>query len=252
MADYATEASHWYVRLKGDPFYTIIGANGKERPVTVRDAKKLGDIVPSVTSIIPLQSRPGLDIWKQDQTILACLTLTRNEGETEAEYIARLKADSKEQARKAAERGKEIHGYIQKGFEGKWPGIDGIKYYLFARNLVDAECGPNIVWSSEKSFATDYYGGKVDLHSDDFLIDFKTTEKELDTIRTWDEHAQQLAAYDAGLGGRGRKCGILYIHTKTAQSKMIWIPPEELSKGYDCFMALLAFWRAKNGFPAIR
>lgn len=36
---YKAEAGHWYSK-EGEPKYTIIGANGKERNTTLRDAKK--------------------------------------------------------------------------------------------------------------------------------------------------------------------------------------------------------------------
>ena len=34
-----SESGHWYTQ-EGDPMYTVIGANGKERNTTLRDAKK--------------------------------------------------------------------------------------------------------------------------------------------------------------------------------------------------------------------
>ena len=46
---YKSEAGHWYDRA-GEPMYTIIGANGKERNTNLRDAKSLG-LVPSVTTV---------------------------------------------------------------------------------------------------------------------------------------------------------------------------------------------------------
>jgi hypothetical protein len=89
------------------------------------------------------------------------------------------------------------------------------------------------------------YGGKVDLHDSTYLIDIKTTEKDVADLKTWDDHAMQLAAYDFGLGNRGRKCGILYINYK-AESRLIWLEPKELEKGWKMFCALLNFWYAKN------
>ena len=42
---FTSESGHWYTQ-EGDPMYTIIGANGKERNTTLRDAKK-EKLVPS-------------------------------------------------------------------------------------------------------------------------------------------------------------------------------------------------------------
>ena len=35
-----SESGHWYTQ-EGDPMYTVIGANGKERNTTLRDARKI-------------------------------------------------------------------------------------------------------------------------------------------------------------------------------------------------------------------
>ena len=37
IASHAAESGHWYGR-NGEPAYTIVGANGKARPTTLRDA----------------------------------------------------------------------------------------------------------------------------------------------------------------------------------------------------------------------
>ena len=243
MSSYATEQGHWY-DAAGNPAYTVIGKNGKERPTTLRDAKKL-NLVPSVTMIIRCAVAPGLDAWKQDQTILACLTLPRIEGEPEQDYISRIKEDAKAQAAKAAERGTQIHAWIEQGFSGDIE-PQGVPYFRSALDIIEKECGDSI-WNTEKSFATKRYGGKVDLHNNEYLIDLKTTEKDLANIKTWDEHAMQLAAYNHGLGGGpDRKCGILYFNVNTAESKILWIGGEEIQRGLQCFMALLDFWYAKN------
>ena len=244
MADFAAESGHWYEKITGTPKYTYTNKKGEIKNTTLREARKEG-WVPSVTHILSLAYKSGLENWKQEQTILACLTMPRIENEPEADYIARLKADSKAQAQKAAARGTEIHGYVEAGFrerlsEEAQPFFNSAVKAIFAETV-----GGDIAWSVEKSFATDRYGGKVDLHNDLYLIDIKTTEKDVADLTTWPEHAQQLSAYDRGLGNPGRKCGILYINYK-AESRLIWIEPKELEKGWKCFQALLDFYMAKN------
>lgn len=110
-------AEHWYTR-QGKPCYTVLGKNGKERDTTLADARKLG-LVPSVTTIIREASAPALERWKREQMMLSALTLPRNEGEPEAEWLKRVLVDAEETARKAAERGTEIHDAIEKGFRGE-------------------------------------------------------------------------------------------------------------------------------------
>jgi len=241
-AKHTEEAGHWY-KKDGSPAYTIIGKTG-ERPTTLRDARKLG-LLPSVTSIIQLAARPGLQAWMNDQLIMACLTMPRIEGESEGDYITRLKADSKAQAQKAAERGTQIHAWVQQGFENKPLTSDQYTFFYHAEESLKDACG-ECEWKTEESFATDRYGGKVDLHSDRHVIDAKTTDKDLATIRTWEEHALQLGAYRHGLNMDFAQCGILYINVNTAESKLIWISEDDLVKGWKCFSALLDFYFAKT------
>ena len=243
-ADHGKESGHWYKR-DGSPAYTVIGKNGNERPTTLRDARK-ENLLPSVTTIIRCAAAPGLVNWMIDQAIMAALTLPRIEGENDAEFMARVKADSKEQAKKAAEKGTLIHSWVQGGFEGKMLPVAGEPFYRSAVRTLDKECCPQL-WISEKSFATGRFGGKVDLHNDDYLIDIKSTDKYLGALKTWDEMHMQAAAYDEGMGGPARKCGILYINVNTAESRLIWITGEELLRGWECFEALVDFWYAKSG-----
>lgn len=261
MADFAIEGGHWY-KSDGTPFYTMLGKNGKERSVTLRDVKKLGNLYPSVTMIIGLAAKPGLDIWKQYQTILACLTMPKIDGESESDYITRLKTDSKSHAEQAAMKGTEIHGYIEKGFRGDL--VESNKYFESVSETIVKECGLQD-WASEKSFASSLgYGGKIDLHNDKYLIDFKTIEKNIETLKIQEEQKMQLSAYNNGLITANvnemwlwkisayditanRKCGICYVHRETTESKLLWINEKELVKGWRCFLALLEFFYAKTG-----
>lgn len=242
MADYASEQGHFYDR-DGTPRYTYINKKGVEKPTTLREARKYG-WWPGYSNVAALAARPGLDQWKQEQLILACLTLPKVEGESEQDYIKRIKEDAKVQAKKAAERGTEIHGYIEKGFRSELVGFN--KYFESVIHTITKECSIQ-AWSTEKSFAFNGYGGKVDLYNSMYLIDFKTTDKPLDDVKLWDEHYMQLAAYQGGLGIVTSKCGICYIHRETAESKLIWAKSEDISKGSRCFMALLDYYYHKTG-----
>ena len=77
---FTSESGHWYAQ-DGEPMYTIIGANGKERNTTLRDAKSLG-LVPSVTTILGMIAKPSLENWKINQALNSALTLEKNEGES--------------------------------------------------------------------------------------------------------------------------------------------------------------------------
>jgi len=103
---------------------------------------------------------------------------------------------------------------------------------------------------AERSFAHPLgFGGKVDLSGDDFVIDFKTTEKPLTELLTWDEHACQLWAYRFGLGIPDARCAIVYVSvSEPGLARLIEIPEAGLVRGGEMFRALLDFWKAKNKF----
>ena len=111
-----SESGHWYDR-EGNPAYSITAKNGKLRPTTLRDART-HNLCPSVTTIIGVAAKPGLDTWKQQQVLLSALTLPRQEGELEESWLERVMMDSKQTGRIAAERGTAIHATIQAFFEG--------------------------------------------------------------------------------------------------------------------------------------
>ena len=238
-ADHASQQGHWY-RKDGTPAYTIAGKNGKERNTTLRDARKEG-LLPSVTSIIRCAAAPGLELWKSQQVLMAALTTDRLPDETEQEFIDRIIRDSQEQALKARERGTLIHAWVQGGFEGEPLEPEAFDYYTAAYKAIEQDIG-NQRWFCEQAFATERYGGKIDLYNDEYILDLKTTDKDLTDVKTWPEHHMQLAAY---CRHNGHRCGILYINYK-AETKLIWITNEEKETGWQCFNALLDFYYAKT------
>jgi hypothetical protein len=246
-AKHGSEQGHFYYP-DGRPAYTYLNKKGEEKPTTLREARKLG-LWPGCTTVIKLASQPGLINWIIDQHILAALSLPRIPDETDDEFVARIKEDAKAQAKRAAEIGTTVHACVQSGFENKLLAADAKVYYLSAREALNEAVGC-LCWKSEQSFAKDGYGGKVDLHTWDleqqYVVDIKSTTKPLEGLKTWDEHSLQLAAYRHGLGMDDARCFILYIHTETAESKLIELDSKELEKGWKCFAALLQFFYAKT------
>jgi len=239
-----SESGHWY-KKDGSPAYTTIGKTG-ERATTLRDARKLG-LLPSTTGIIRQLSSAGLDLWKQQQVLLAALTLPRLADEPEADWLKRVMQDSKATGREAAERGTAIHALIQTWFEGvympeKPPYINKILETLenaFGKQL----------WLSEQSFGHPLgYGGKCDLMAKTgFIVDFKTKDTDLDKVDVYFEHEMQLAAYREGLGVPTARCAIVFVNANTDQVKLIEIEQDRLQKGWECFEHLLRVYQIKNG-----
>jgi len=240
----AAESGHWYEK-DGTPRYTLIGANGKERNTTLRDARKM-NLFPSVTTVIACAAQPQLEKWKRNQVLMAALTLPRNDGESEVEWIARVEEDWQQEGRAAAERGTQIHAAVEQSFRGETPAADLIPFVLAAT----AKLPPATQFTPERSFAClSGYGGKTDLCAIDgsWLIDVKTKDGDLpDSI--YDSHVMQLAAYRAGMGMHFARCGILYVARDRPEATLVEAAEESLQQGGSMFNALLLYWQAKNKY----
>ena len=246
MSDFATEQGHFY-QADGTPCYTIIGKNGKERNTTLRDARTLG-LVPSVTGIIRMAAAPGLEKWKRNMVLLSALTLPRNDGESEGQWLDRVEQDWQQQGRDAAAKGTAIHGAIEKWYRNTYLEREEFDQYLNWLTVVDAQlkvsCG-NQQWSAERSFAHELgYGGKIDLHSSDWVVDIKTKDNLDGDL--YDEHIMQLAAYRYGLGIKEARCGILFVNRNVPESRFIEASASDLERGFTMFKCLLEFWKARN------
>ena len=249
VKDKQQDTGHWYTK-QGTPAYTTIGKTG-ERATTLRDARKEG-LLPSVTTIINLMSKAGLDTWKQQQVLLAALTLPREPNEPEQDWLKRVMSDSKATGREAAERGTAIHNIIQGYFEQMY--LPEKPVYLDAIDDALKNHFGNQPWLSEKSFGHHLgYGGKCDLmakpmngQGSGFVVDFKTKDTDLDKVDIYFEHELQLAAYREGLNLPNARCAILFVNGKTNQVKLVEIEEPQLQKSWECFQHLLRVYQIKN------
>ena len=232
--------SHWYDK-DGSPRYEIEGKTGL-RPTTLRDARKNG-WVPSVSTIWKdVVAAPGLVRWSQSQLFEAIYSNESHAQETEDGYKKRVFDIYRKESLKAAERGTMIHGILENYF------VSGIGAPGYGSLISGTEskllevCGKQD-WKIEHSFAHDLgYGGKIDIHSDEWMVDFKT--KELDEGKkpdVYDAYGVQLAAYDHGMGG-GRKLLNLFISVSSPG----YVYPyqwEEKERLFSMFSTALQLWK---------
>jgi len=244
----ASEAGHWYTR-DGDPMYTVPSKkDGTPRNTTLRDARER-NLVPSVTTILNIAAKPGLNVWLQEQAILAALTLPRGTEETESAWLKRVVQDSKAQARDAADLGTEIHAAIQGFYEGQKASAFPIHVQTCTK-AIESHYGAK-KWIAERAFAHEMgFGGKVDMHTDGIVIDIKT--KDFDDpakVAGYDEHLMQLAAYRVGLGMPEARCANVFVSRTNADLAVVkeWAE-EDLARGWLMFTALLSFWQYKNQY----
>ena len=243
----ASESLHWY-RRDGTPQYSVEAAKGGMRATTLRDARKM-NLVPSVTTILKCAASPGLEAWKLNQMLLAALTLPRGESESEESFVARVVLDSKEHAKKAAERGTRVHTAVEKYYEGKTDDTM-IEYQLGVSKVIKDSFG-HLKFLPEKSFGHEMgFGGKVDLHAPGVVLDIKSkefTSSTIDKVEAYDEHMMQLAAYRVGLGMPEARCANVFASvTEPGLCKVVEWSQEDLSRGWTMFESLLKYWQAKN------
>jgi hypothetical protein len=244
----AAESTHWYTRT-GDPMYTVPSKkDGSQRPTTLRDARER-NLVPSVTTILNIAAKPGLNVWLQEQAILAALTLPRYENELESVWLKRVVQDSKSQAREAADLGTEIHTAVQGFYEGKRASAFPIHVQTCTKAIESHYGARN--WVAERAFAHEMgFGGKVDLHSEGIVIDIKTKDfSDPSKVVPYDEHLMQLAAYRVGLGMPEARCANVFISRTNPDLAVVteWAE-EDLQRGWKMFTALLSFWQYKNQY----
>lgn len=245
----AAESLHWY-NLDGSPQYTVTAKDGSQRSTTLRDARKM-NLVPSVTTIMSCAAKPGLEAWKLNQMLLAALTLPRAQDEPEDAYVKRIVADSKEQAKQAAERGTAVHAALESWYEGVMH-AEYVEHQMAVAEEVKNVFG-DLNWATEKSFAHKFgFGGKVDLHSKDgqgVVLDFKTKEfSDPAKVDAFDENCMQLSAYRVGLEIPQARCANVFVSVTVPGLVVIkeWTQPE-LQRGWEMFNALRMFWFAKSG-----
>lgn len=252
-----SESQHWYTK-EGQPVYTVKVKNGNGRATTLRDARKLG-LVPSVTTIIKAAAKPALENWKQNQVLLAALTLPKEDGETDDQWCKRIMEDSRQHAIQAAAKGIEIHAAIQ----GACEGFADPEYSAYIAGVESAlhEWHPGIPgneWVSEMAFAHPLgFGGKADLSAGvinigRFVADYKTKGfGPDDDLKVFDEQAMQLAAYREGLGLKGARCAIVYISiTNPGVTQLVEFEEWELQRGWDMFRHLLAYWKYQKKYES--
>jgi hypothetical protein len=222
--------------------------DGTPRNTTLRDARER-NLVPSVTTILNIAAKPGLNVWLQEQAILAALTLPRGTEETESAWLKRVVQDSKAQARDAADLGTEIHAAVQGFYEGRKASAFPIHVQTCTKAIESHYGARN--WIAERAFAHEMgFGGKVDMHTDGIVIDIKT--KDFDDpakVIGYDEHLMQLAAYRVGLGMPEARCANVFVSRTNADLAVVkeWAE-EDLARGWLMFTALLSFWQYKNQY----
>lgn len=180
---------------------------GEWRDPDLRDARKVGAL-PSVTTILSLLDKPGLDKWRVTQGIKAAWDAGAEAGFNQSgesgPNIPELLQKSEEYTRWTQDFGTATHWWINQ----KLKGSDEIPPMMAgAEEVADGV----LEWCAKEGYSLDHtehrfvrpdlgWAGTVDLmgtvHGRPCIIDLKTQEPPLTPYL---EHALQLAGYDYAL-----------------------------------------------------
>ncbi len=258
--------SHWY-DPQGNPKYEIKGANGKLRPTTLRDARKL-NLVPSVTTIMSVEDKPGLLVWKQQQLLKACMLCPYDEEMyDETFWKQKVMAQSELISKTAAERGTAIHNALEHYYvTGEV--LDKDREFIEPVIKFMNERFPGVEWIAEESFASPYgFGGKVDMHSKGkwhsevqsgkkvkvwdqlpIVLDYKTKDTaDPKKMIAYDQHHMQTAAYANGFKIEEAERYNLFISTHVPGLYAL-TESTDYEREYGMFSNLLQFWQLKNNY----
>ncbi len=243
---------HWYTKA-GESCHEVPNkSSGGMRATTLTDARKLG-LVPSVTTIMDIQSKPALIAWIQNQLLDAVIDKPFDVYKwTEEEYKRQMIEQSRKVGRDAADKGNYVHDLMDKYFK---TGVKDEVYVPPILALLDSEF-PGVEWISEEGFAHESgFGGRVDLHSKthNIIVDFKTKDKEdIKAVKAYDDHKVQLSAYQMGLRlpDSTKRYNLFTSVAKGFEGSSNLVEAKDFEQPRDIFTALLDLWKVKNKYDS--
>jgi len=270
------EPSHWYLR-DGRPFHEIANKDGTgNRATTLRDARKVMAF-PSVTNVLGVLAKPGLDAWKIEQGIMAALTLPRQTDEPLDVFARRVVEDMGAQVEKAADFGSAIHNACEVyALKNEVPTDKGLLAFFepwrqwFDENVERVGCVEQVFVHSELGYA-----GRVDMvallkggsatglggYSDPYwaVVDFKTQKVKRSAkgepkpafYETW---PLQLAAYRQAVLVSGAKhvTGMVSVVIDSAQPGPVHVKRwDDADYLFGSFVAALGLWKYVKGYDPV-
>jgi hypothetical protein len=245
------ESGHYYAADGTAVFEVPNKSKGGMRPTTLKDCKSLG-LFPSTTTILKILASPELDRWKQQQVIMASLTLPRRQEESDEDYCSRIMDDAFKQVGDAADLGTQIHKAFENHFQGlqydpemepyiapikKWVEKNNVTFLKHELRLVNHEVG---------------YAGTTDalMQKDGelYIMDIKSRKTRPDyDIKPWSKEPMQIASYAKIVGA---KKGVnLYISTtEPGRIGEAWYDEATLTSEYEAFTHVVALWQHANKY----
>lgn len=256
--------SHWYTRA-GEPCYEVPKkSNPSEmRATTLRDAKELG-LLPSVTTILDVLRKPGLENWKIEQAVLSVLTTPRALGEADDAFVERVLHTERQQdaeAQKARDLGSAVHDAMERWFSGRDVPAD-LRPWIEPAAREVGKFGRYV--TAEKILVGEGYAGRTDLiletDAEWLIFDFKSAKRLPD--KPWPENQLQLAAYAAAFHRMTSRESVVFdaeqpkrirvancFISTTEQGKFVIHEHSEWQRSFNQgFRPLVEVWQWVNNF----
>jgi len=237
-----------------------LASGSGERNTTLRDARK-HNLIPSVTTLLGLFAKPGLERWKQDQLIRIAHENPPLDGESFEDYADRCLVLHEKPVEDAASFGTRIHDAIEKFFEGDpiddellpyvkpafdWKQENQLRFIEREKTMVNLEEG---------------FAGTVDIvglgaNQEKFVIDWKTRKtKKGVKVSSYDFQIHQIAAYAATYWGADavdaeqvHGANAYLSSTEPGRFEVIKYSPSELKDAWGVFKSACAIWRSLKGY----
>lgn len=248
-----SSSSHYYNR-RGEPRYTY---GPDKKPTTVTQARKNG-WVPSVTTILGLYPKIGLDISISNELMdLAASDPFRDGGKmSRYQWHGKQRAEQREKSMEAARIGTLYHDAIEAiikddGLSEEHDELSVKTLYTFREWWNDSKLEALDI---EAGFASDLgYGGKIDLVAEDGMntiyVDWKTQRTTPGKpVNFWPTYALQLEAYARGdMNFHGvdlpsyDTMSVVISSTEPGRiESKVWDKHDE---HWDAFLGCLAIWK---------
>jgi hypothetical protein len=218
-------------------------------------------LFPSVTNILNVIAKPGLDTWKLQQVAKAAFKTPPDGKESEEYFTDRIIESAFDQVVDAADFGSRIHDALEKVFEGENPDEDLLTYVQ-----------PTLAWKAEKGLtfthreitlvnAGEGYAGRCDVLAKGkqgqlVILDYKTRKtKPGEKVTTYDGQGMQLAAYAVAHWGEAMLPKVtaanIFIST-TEPGRMEVCKHDDLPGEWEAFKAACVLWRKTKAFDPRR
>ena len=249
-------SGHWY-QPDGTPVHKLPTCDGQgERPTTLRDARRLG-LYPSVTSVLGVLAKPGLEKWKLNQVALATLRAPKQAGESEDYWCNRVRNAAFDQVEQAANLGTMIHGALELAMAGEAYAED-LHSFIEPVLAWKQKTGIEVV-GREVRLVNKLHGfaGTADVlfrygRNGIGILDYKTRKtKPGEEVVAYDNQAMQLAAYAATYWGEANVSRVVaanvFIST-TEHGRVVVVKHPNILRDWKAFRIVAALWRYQNQY----